>query len=90
MLEGALTGAAQNSQKKEIRNFDSKCFLGELQGVHDGDVMGDDEQVWWSKGARIWGWSWCWLGRFGDLCGYIPARRPLAGDAQARFPLLSL
>lgn len=55
-------------------------FLGRLQGIHHGGVMGDGKQVWWSKGAGIWGWPWWCLERFGDLWGCIPALRPLAGD----------
>lgn len=69
VLEGALAGAAQDSQKKGIRGFDSKCFLGELQGVPDGDVMEDGEQVWRNNRAEIWGWPWCWLEKSGDFCG---------------------
>lgn len=37
-------GAAQNSQKKEIRSFDGERFLRGLQDVHDGGVMGDGKQ----------------------------------------------
>lgn len=85
--EGAPADAARNSQMKEIRNLDSECFLGELQGVRDDDVMEDGEQVWWSKGAGIWGWPWCWLERFGDLRGYIPVLRP---QAEGYFVLLLL
>lgn len=52
--------------------------------------MGEGEQGWLCEGMDIYGWPWCWLGRFGNFLAYIPALWPLAGDAQARFPLLLL